>query len=94
MREDAEKQQQWLEDLLATRAELAKQAEQTLKDQIHNMEDTHAQEVQLWANMKLQYEAQSEPCPERMTEPPPQSELTIEPTTIPLAATTSDLEHP
>ena len=60
MREDAEKQQQWLEDLLATRAELAKQAEQTLKDQIHNLEDVHARQTRLWADMKLQYEAQAQ----------------------------------
>ena len=41
------------EDQLASRADLAKQAQQILKDQIANMEEHHAKEVHLWADMKL-----------------------------------------
>ena len=59
MRENGKKQQlEWFEDQLVSKAELAKQADQTLKDQIHNFEDIHAREAQFWADMKLQYEAQ------------------------------------
>ena len=57
MRENGKKQQlEWFEDQLVSKAELAKQADQTLKDQIHNFEDIHAREAQFWADMKLQYE--------------------------------------
>ena len=47
IRADAKKQQQWFEDQLAGRAEVAKQLEQILKDQNYNMEGTHTQEAQL-----------------------------------------------
>ena len=57
MRAEAKKQQQWFEDQLASRAELAKQAEQILKVQIAGIEECHTKEVQLWADIKLQYEA-------------------------------------
>ena len=61
MRENGKKQQlEWFEDQLVSKAELAKQADQTLKDQIHNFEDIHAREAQFWADMKLQYEAQAQ----------------------------------
>ena len=60
MRADAKKQQQWFKDQLADQAEVAKQSEQILKDQICNMEDTHTREVQLWADMKLQNEARAQ----------------------------------
>ena len=54
MRENGKKQQlEWFEDQLVSKAELAKQADQTLKDQIHNFEDIHAREATLWADMKL-----------------------------------------
>ena len=48
MREEAKKQQQWFENQLVSRADLAKQSEQILK------------EVQLWVDMKLQYEARAQ----------------------------------
>ena len=48
------------EDQLASRADLAKQAQQILKDQIANMEEHHAKEVQLWAYVKLHYEARAQ----------------------------------
>ena len=61
MRENGKKQQlEWFEDQLVSKAELAKQADQTLKDQIHNFEDIHAREAQFWADMKLQYEARAQ----------------------------------
>ena len=60
IREEAKKQQQWFEDQLARRADLAKQSEQILKDQISNMEENHAKEAQLWADKKLQYEARAQ----------------------------------
>ena len=60
MREEAKKQQQWFEDHLASSAEVAKQAEQILKHQIAGMEDRHEREKQLWADMKLQYEARAQ----------------------------------
>ena len=47
LREEAKKQQQWFEDQLASRAELAKQAEQLLKEQIAGMEERDVKEVQL-----------------------------------------------
>ena len=55
--EEAKKQQQWFEDHLASSAEVAKQATKILKHQIAGMEECHMKEVQLWADMKLQYEA-------------------------------------
>ena len=60
LREEAKKQQQWFDDHLASSAEVAKQAEQILKNQIAGMEDCHETEKQLWADMKLQYEAQAQ----------------------------------
>ena len=48
-----------VEDHLASSAEVAKQAEQILKNQIAGMEDHHEREKQLWAEMKLQYEARA-----------------------------------
>ena len=39
---------------------LTKQVEQILKDQIAGMEERHMKEVQLWADMKLQYEARAQ----------------------------------
>ena len=45
---------------MAGREELAKQAEQILKNQIVGMEDRHAQEKKLWAKIKLQYEARAQ----------------------------------
>ena len=59
LREEAKKQQQWFEDQLASRADLAKKVEHILKDQIAGMEERHTKEVQLWADMKLQYEARA-----------------------------------
>ena len=53
LREEAKKQKQWFEDHLASSAELAKQAEQILKNQIAGMEERHEREKQLWAEMKL-----------------------------------------
>ena len=47
MQEEAKKQQQWFEDHLVSWADLAKQLEQILKDQISNMEENHSKEVQL-----------------------------------------------
>ena len=41
LREEAKKQQQWFEDHLASSAEVAKQTEQILKNQIAGMEDRH-----------------------------------------------------
>ena len=58
--EEAEKQQQWFEEHLTSNANLAKQGEQILKDQIAGMEERHMKEVQLWADMKLQYEARAQ----------------------------------
>ena len=59
LREEAKKQQQWFENQLDSRGELARQAEQILEDQIAGMEEHHVKEVQLWAEMKLQYEARA-----------------------------------
>ena len=59
MRGEAKKQQQWFEDKVASRAELAKQAEKILKDQIAGIEERHAKEAQLWADIILQYEARA-----------------------------------
>ena len=42
---------------MASSAEVAKQAEEILKNQIAGMEDRHEREKQLWAEIKLQYEA-------------------------------------
>ena len=47
LREEAKKQQQWFEDHMASSAEVAKQAEQILKNQIAGMEDRHEREKQL-----------------------------------------------
>ena len=47
LREEAKKQQQWFEDHLASSAEVAKQAEQILKNQIVGMEDRHEREKKL-----------------------------------------------
>ena len=47
LREEAKKQQQWFENQLDSRGELARQAEQILKEQIAGMEERHAKEVQL-----------------------------------------------
>ena len=60
LREEAKKQQQWFEDHLASSTELAKQVEQILKNQIAGIEERHAREAQLWAEMKLQYEVQAQ----------------------------------
>ena len=60
MRGEAKKQQQWFEDKVASRAELAKQAEKILKDQIAGIEERHAKEAQLWADIKLQYEVRAQ----------------------------------
>ena len=60
LREEAKKQQQWFEDHLASSAEVAKQAEQILKNQIAGMEDRHEREKQLWAEVKLQYEVRAQ----------------------------------
>ena len=56
LRAEAKKQQQWFNDHLAGREEVAKQAEQILKNQIAGMEDRHEKEKKLWAEIKLQYE--------------------------------------
>ena len=40
-------QKQWFEDQLASRSEVAKQAQQILKDKIHRLEDIHAREAAL-----------------------------------------------
>ena len=53
LREEAKKQQQWFDDHLASSAEVAKQAEQILKNQIAEMEDCHEREKKLWAEIKL-----------------------------------------
>ena len=45
--EEPKKQQEWFEDHLASNAELAKQAEEILKNQIAGMEERHAREAQL-----------------------------------------------
>ena len=47
LREEAKKQQQWFEDHMASSAEVAKQAEQILKNKIAGMEDRHEREKQL-----------------------------------------------
>ena len=60
LREGAKKQKQWFEDQLASSAEMAKQAEQILKNQIAGMEERHEREKQLWAEMKLQYEVRAQ----------------------------------
>ena len=60
LREEAKKQQQWFEDHMASSAEVAKQAEQILKNQIAGMEDRHEREKQLWAEVKLQYEVRAQ----------------------------------
>ena len=48
--EEAKKQKQWFEDHMASNADLAKQVEQILKNQIVGMEERHAKEAQLWAD--------------------------------------------
>ena len=53
LREEAKKQKQWFEDQLSSRNELVKETVQRLKDEIHHLEDMHAQEATLWADMKL-----------------------------------------
>ena len=60
LRKEAKKQQQWFDDHLASRSEVAKQAEQVLKNQIAGMEDHHEQEKKLWAEIKLQYEVRAQ----------------------------------
>ena len=60
LREEGKKQQQWFEDHLASSAELAKQVEQILKNQIAGIEERHAREAQLWAEMKLQYKVRAQ----------------------------------
>ena len=55
MHEEAKKKQQWFEDQLANRRELAKQAEQALQNTIGHLEEYHAREVMLWTEIKLQY---------------------------------------
>ena len=60
LREEAKKQQQWFDDHLASREEVAKQAEQILKNQIAGMEDRHEKEKKLWAEIKLQYEVRAQ----------------------------------
>ena len=59
MREEAKKQKQWFKDHLASSAELAQQVEQILKNQIAGIEERHAKEEQLWAEMKLHYEVRA-----------------------------------
>ena len=49
LKEEAKKQQQWFENHLASSTELAELAEK----------ERHMKEVQLWADMKLQYEARA-----------------------------------
>ena len=52
LRGEAEKQKQWFEDHLASNIEVAKQAEQLLKNHIVGMEDHHERVRQLGAKMK------------------------------------------
>ena len=47
LREDTKKQKLWFDDHLASSAEVAKQAEQVLKNQIAGMEDRHEREKQI-----------------------------------------------
>ena len=54
--EDAKKQKEWFKDHLAISTEVAKQAGKILKNQISGMEERHEREMQLWAEIKLQYE--------------------------------------
>ena len=54
MREEAKKQKHWFEDHLVSNAEVAKQAEQILKNQIVGMEGRHEREKQLWTEIKVQ----------------------------------------
>ena len=58
MRVEAKKQQQWFEE--TSKAELANQAEQILKNQIAGIEEHHAKEAELWAGIKLQYEVRAQ----------------------------------
>ena len=60
LREEARKQQQWFDDHLASREELAKQAEQILKKQMAGMEEHHQQEKKLWEGIKTQYEVRAQ----------------------------------
>ena len=60
LQEEAKKQKQWFEDHLASSADLAKQVEQILKNQIARMEERQAKEAQLWADIKLQYEVRAQ----------------------------------
>ena len=60
LRAEAKKQQQWFEEQLASRAELANQAEQIVKNQIARIEERHAKEAQLWVDIKLQYEVRAQ----------------------------------
>ena len=45
---------------MSSRSELAKQAEQTLKDEINHLEDIHERETTLWKDSKLQYEVRAQ----------------------------------
>ena len=45
---------------MAGREEVAKQAEQILKNPIVGMEDRHEKEKKLWAEIKLQYEVRAQ----------------------------------
>ena len=60
LREEAKKQTQWFKDHLSSSADLAKQAEQVLKNQIAGIEEHHTKEAQLWADIKLQYEVRAQ----------------------------------
>ena len=60
LREEAKKQKQWLDDHLASNAEVAKQVEQVLKNQIAGMEGRHERGKQFWAEIKLQYEVRAQ----------------------------------
>ena len=45
---------------MASKAEVAKHAEQILKNQIAGMEDYHEQEKKLWVEIKLQFEVRAQ----------------------------------